>query len=115
MVVERGKVWWAHLDEPAGSGPGYRRPVLIVQADSFNRSRIPTVIVVVLTSNFTLLDAPGNVLISKRESGLPKDSTANISQIVTLDRQYLGERARKLPRRVMAAVDGGLKVALNLE
>lgn len=115
MVVERGEVWWADLDEPSGSGPGFRRPVLIVQADSFNRSRIPTVVAVILTSNLSLLDAPGNVLIPKRESGLPKDSTANVSQIVTLDRQYLRERTRKLPRRVMAAVDGGLKFVLDLD
>ena len=115
MVVERGEVWWADLDEPSGSGPGFRQPVLIVQADSFNRSRIPTVIAVVLTSNLSLLDAPGNVLISRRESGLPKDSTANVSQIVTLDRQYLRERVRKLPQRVIAAVDGGLKLVLDLQ
>ncbi len=114
MVIERGEVWWADLDEPAGSEPGYRRPVLIVQADAFNRSRLQTTIAVVLTSNLRLIDAPGNVLVPKQTSGLPKDSVANVSQLVTLDRDVLTERAAKLPTRLLATIDAGLKLVLSL-
>jgi mRNA interferase MazF len=114
VVVERGEIWWADLDEPAGSEPGYRRPVLIVQADAFNRSRIQTTIAVVLTSNLDLVEAPGNVLVPKAASGLPRDSIANVSQVVTLDRDFLTERAGKLSPRLRAAVDAGLKLALDL-
>ena len=114
MEVRRGEVWWADLDEPRGSEPGYRRPLLVVQADEFNRSRISTVLAVVLTSNLRLVDAPGNVLIPARSAGLPKDSVANISQVVTLDRAFLDHRVGRLPPRLMAAVDAGLKLALAL-
>ena len=107
-------MWWADLDDPAGSEPGYRHPVLIVQADAFNRSRIQTTIAVVLTSNLRLIDAPGNVLVSKQSSGLPKDSVANVSQLVTLDRDFLTERAGKLPARLLAAIAAGLKLVLAL-
>ena len=79
-IIERGTIWWADLGAPRGSSPGFRRPVLIVQNDAFNRSRIGTTLAVVLTSNMRLLDAPGNVLVSAAESGLPKDSVANVSQ-----------------------------------
>lgn len=114
MDVRRGEVWWADLDEPRGSEPGYRRPVLIVQADAFNRSRIATVLCVVLTSNLRLVDAPGNVLVPAKAAGLPKDSVANVSQIVTLDRAFLDEQIGRLPARLMAAVDAGLKLVLGL-
>ena len=114
MVIARGEVWWADLGEPTGSEPGFRRPVLLVQADAFNRSRIQTTVAVVLSSNVRLLDAPGNVLVSEAASGLPKDSVANVSQIVTLDRDFLTERAGKVPSRVMAAIDAGLKLVLDL-
>jgi mRNA interferase MazF len=114
VVIERGEVWWADLDQPAGSEPGYRRPVLVVQADAFNRSRLQTTIAVVLTSNLRLVDAPGNVLVPKAASGLPKDSVANVSQVVTLDRDFLAERTGKLPARLLAAVDAGLKLVLDL-
>ena len=114
MVIERGAVWWADLDEPAGSEPGYRRPVVIVQADTFNRSRVQTTVAVVLTSKVGLLDAPGNVLVPKAASGLPKDSVANVSQIVTLDRDFLTGRTGKLPAMLMAAIDAGLKLVLAL-
>jgi mRNA interferase MazF len=107
-------VWWADLDEPRGSEPGYRRPVLIVQADSFNRSRIATVLCVVLTSNLRLVDAPGNVLVSAKAAGLPKDSVANVSQLITLDRAFLDEHVGSLPPRLMNAVDAGLKLVLGL-
>jgi mRNA interferase MazF len=114
VVIHRGEVWWADLDEPSGSGPGYRRPVLVVQNDAFNRSRISTVIVVVLTSNLRLLDAPGNVLLSARLSGLKKDSVANVSQVVTLDRGVLVTRAGRADAAAMRSVDQGLRLALAL-
>ncbi|HEU4588737.1 MAG TPA: type II toxin-antitoxin system PemK/MazF family toxin [Gemmatimonadales bacterium] len=114
MVVQRGEVWWADLDEPRGSEPGYRRPVLVVQSDAFNRSRLQTVLVVLLTSNLRLVEAPGNVLVPGKAAGLPKDSVANVSQLLTLDRDFLLERTGKLPPRVMAQVDAGLKVVLAL-
>jgi mRNA interferase MazF len=112
--VRRGEIWWADLEEPTGSSPGYRRPVVVVQSDAFNRSRIGTVIAVVLTSNSKLIDAPGNVLIERKQSSLPKDSAANVSQVVTLDRSYLSERVCKLPPRTMASIDAGLRLALDL-
>jgi mRNA interferase MazF len=112
--VQRGEIWWAGLEEPRGSEPGYRRPLLIVQADSFNRSRIETVIGVALTSNLRLVDAPGNVLLPKGSSGLSKDSVANISQVVTVDRDVLTERIGKVPNQVMAAVEHGLRLVLDL-
>ena len=114
MVVERREVWWADLEEPRGSEPGFRRPILVVQADSFNRSRLRTVLGLVLTSNTRLLDVPGNVLLPARNSGLPKDSVANITQIVTLDEAYLSERTGRLPPKLMAHVDAGLKLVLDL-
>ncbi len=114
MVVERREVWWADLQEPRGSEPGFRRPILVVQADSFNRSRLRTVLGVVLTSNTRLLDAPGNVLVAARTSGLPRDSVANVTQIVTLDEDYLAERAGRVPSKLMAQVDAGLKLVLDL-
>lgn len=114
MVVERGQVWWADLAEPAGSEPGYRRPVLIVQADAFNRSRIRTVVAVALTSNLRLVEAPGNVLVPAKASGLPKDSVANVSQVVTLDKDVLHDLAGRLRGPVMADVEAGLRLVLDL-
>ena len=114
MVVQRREVWWADLEVPRGSEPGFRRPILIVQADGFNRSRIRTTLAVVVTSNTRLLDAPGNVLLSAGSTGLPKDSVANITQIVTLDLDYLVERTGRIPPRVMAQVDAGMKLVLDL-
>jgi mRNA interferase MazF len=114
VEIRRGEIWWADLDEPRGSEPGYRRPLLIVQSDAFNRSRIATVLAVVLTSNLRLVEAPGNVLVPARAAGLPKDSVANVSQLVTLDREFLEERVGRVPARLMAAVDAGLKLVLAL-
>jgi mRNA interferase MazF len=114
VVIQRGEIWWAELEEPRGSEPGYRRPLLIVQADAFNRSRVQTVLAVVLTSNLRLVDAPGNVLVPKRLSGLPKDSVANVSQLVTVDRDVLAERVGKLAGPVMSAVENGLRLVLDL-
>lgn len=114
MVVERREVWWADLEQPRGSEPGFRRPILIVQADAFNRSRLRTVLCVILTSNTRLLDAPGNVLLPARRSGLPKDSVANVTQIVTLDEDYLSERIGRIPPKIMAHIDAGMKLILDL-
>jgi mRNA interferase MazF len=112
--VKRGEIWWANLPEPRRSEPGYRRPVLVIQADSFNRSLIQTVIVAVITSNPDLAEAPGNVLLPARSSGLPRDSVVNVSQVLTLDRSYLAESVGKLPPRQQAAVDAGLRSVLGL-
>jgi mRNA interferase MazF len=114
VVVQRGDIWWADLDEPRGSEPGFRRPLVVVQDDAFNRSRIQTVVCVALTSNLLLADAPGNVVISRRESGLPKDSVANVSQIVTVDRAVLTKRVAKLSTRTRERIDRGLRLVLAL-
>ena len=114
MVIERGEVWWADLGEPDGSEPGYRRPVVIVQSDGFNRSRLRTVIAVVLMTNLRLLDAPGNVLIPAKASGLPKDSVANISQVITVDRDFLLERGGRIRGQPMRDLENGLRLVLGL-
>lgn len=114
MVIQRREVWWAELKEPEGSEPGFRRPILIVQADTFNRSRLRTVVGVVLTSNMRLLDAPGNVLLPSTDSGLPKDSVANVNQVVTLDEDFLTLRTGRVPPTLMAHVDAGLRQVLDL-
>ena len=113
-MIERGDVWWAELDAPHGSEPGLRRPLVVVQVDAFNRSRIQTVICVVLSSDLRLADAPGNVVLAKRDSGLPRDSVANVSQIVTIDRGDLTERVGKLPTLVRERIDRGLRLVLGL-
>jgi mRNA interferase MazF len=112
--MKRGEIWWASLTLPDGSGPGYRRPVLIVQANSFNESLISTILVAVITSNLTLAQAPGNVRISKSDSGLPKASVVNISQVLTIDRQFLTARIGALPGRIMDRVNEGLKLVLSV-
>jgi mRNA interferase MazF len=112
--VHRGEIWWADLPEPRRSEPGYRRPVLVIQADAFNLSRIQTVIVAVVTTNLDLAEAPGNVMLPARLSGLPRDSVVNVSQLLTLDRGYLTEQAGALPLRVQRSVDEGLRVVLQL-
>ena len=112
--MRRGEIWWASLSEPEGSVPGYRRPVLIVQADEFTRSRISTVIVAVLTSNVALAQAPGNILIKARYSGLAKDSVVNVSQVITVDRLCLTEKVKKLEYNTIVEVDNGLRLVLAL-
>lgn len=114
MVVERGEIWWADLPEPTGSGPGLPHPVLIVQSDTFNRSAINTVVIAVITSNTNLADSLGNVLLSERASGLPKDSVVNITQLFTLDRSLLTEFVGVLSARKMAQVEKGLRLVLSL-
>lgn len=112
--MERGEIWWAELPDPVASEPGYRRPVVVVQANSFNRSRIRTVIVVLLTSNLHLIEAPGNVLVPASDSGLPKDSVANVSQVITVDRMFLTERCGGLPAHLIRSIDDGLRLVLSL-
>jgi mRNA interferase MazF len=112
--MKRGELWWASLPAPLGSGPGYRRPVVVVQANPLNQSRIATVVVATVTSNLALADAPGNVRMGKAESGLGKPSIVNVSQLVTMDRSVLTERVRSLPADVMRAIDDGLRLALGI-
>ena len=112
--MKRGEIWWASLPPPAGSSPGFRRPVLIVSNDSFNRSKIATVIAAVVTTNLRLAAAPGNVRVSGRRTGLPKPSVVNVSQVVTLDKALLSARAGRLGPAQLASVDRGLRLALGL-
>lgn len=112
--MRRGEVWWAALPDPVGSGPGLRRPVLVVQSNPFNESRIATVIVAVITSNLGLADAPGNVRIGKTESGLAKPSVINVSQLLTIDRDLLAARVKMLPASALHKVDEGIKLVLAL-
>jgi mRNA interferase MazF len=113
VTIAQGEVWWADLGEPRGSKPGFRRPVLIIQGDGLNRSRIATVVCVVLTSNVKWVAAPGNVLLSASATGLPKESVANASQIVTLDRAELTERVGKLSRAKLELVLAGVDTVLG--
>ena len=112
--MERGDIWWAQLPDPVASEPGFRRPVVIIQSNAFNRSRIRTVIAAVVTSNLRLADAPGNVLLPASESGLPKDSVVNVSQVITVDREFLTEKCGRLSSRLMRSVDEGLRLVLSL-
>lgn len=113
-MIRRGEIWWATLPQPSASQPGFRRPVLIVQADAFNRSRIRTAIVAILTSNLRLAEAPGNVELNTDESGLPKDSVVNVSQIVSVDRSRLDERVGAIPIDKLESVDRGLRIVLDV-
>jgi len=113
VVISQGDIWWADLSEPIGSEPGFRRPVLIVQGEALNRSRIATAICVPLTSNLKWGDAPGNVLLRATATGLPKDSVANVSQIVAIDQDLLAERAGKIQRRHLDLVFAGLDLVLG--
>ena len=114
-MIQRGEIWWADLAEPGGSEPGFRRPVVVIQSDAFNRSRIGTVVVAAITSNLELAGAPGNVRLSRRESKLPRESVVNVSQLLTLDRRFLTERVGRLPASALAQVEAGLRVVLSLE
>lgn len=113
MVISQGEIWWADLPSPVGSGPGFRRPVVVVQADALNRSRVSTVVCVPLTSNLKWALAPGNVRLTARLTGLPKDSVANVSQIVSLDKDLLTERAGKLPRSKLELILSGIDTILG--
>jgi mRNA interferase MazF len=113
MVISRGDVWWADLPDPTGSGPGFRRPVVVVQGDALNRSRIATAVCVPLTSNLKWADAPGNVRLASRLTGLPKECVANVSQIVTLDKSLLAEQVGKLPKSKLELILSGIDVVLG--
>ena len=112
--MRRGELWWASLPAPSGSGPGYRRPYLIVSANSFNGSRINTVIAAVITSNLRLADAPGNVRLPVRGMCLAKPSVVNVSQLIAIDKTFLTERVGRVPPALLASVDDGLRLALSL-
>lgn len=112
--MERGEIWWAELRAPSGSEPGYRRPVLVVQSDAFNKSRIATVVVAAITSNLDLVDAPGNVRLDRRASKLPRSSVVNVSQILTIDRTTLTERISRLSPALVEAIDVGLRAVFAL-
>ena len=105
--------YWANLPEPTGSGPGFRRPVLVVQGDALNRSRLRTVICVPLTSNLRWAEAPGNVLLPAKATGLPKDSVANSSQLITLDRALLTQEVGKLSKRQLDLILSGIDIVLG--
>lgn len=112
--MQRGEIWWANLPMPVASEPGYRRPVLVIQSDEFNRSRIRTVIAAVLTTNLRLAEAPGNILVTSDDTGLLQDSVVNISQVITVDKSFLTERVSQVSDRVMLLVDEGLRLVLAL-
>jgi len=112
-MVSQGEVWWAELGEPRGSKPGFRRPIVVIQGDGLNRSRIATVVCVALTSSVKWAQAPGNVLLPERMTGLAKDSVANVSQIVTLEKTDLTERAGKLSQAKLELVLSGVDVVLG--
>jgi mRNA interferase MazF len=112
--MKRGDIWWASLPAPTGSGPGFRRPVLVLQSDPFNQSRIATVVVAAITSNLALAEAPGNVRLGRSDSGLSKASVVNVSQIATLDRSVLTQRISAVPGITMRHVDEGLRLVLGL-
>ena len=114
MVIERGQIWWADLPEPRGSSPGYEHPILIVQSDEFNRTKLNTIIGAVITSNMTLAKMPGNVLIKKNQIELPEDSVVNITQIVTIDKSELLEYVGTLSERKMEQIENGLRLVLSL-
>jgi mRNA interferase MazF len=113
-VIRRGEIWWANLPRPLGSEPGFRRPVLVVQTDPFNESRVATVVAVAFTSNLRLADAPGNVLCRRQETGLNADSVANVSQLTALDRRWLTQRVSKIPPGLLREIEDGLRLLLGL-
>lgn len=114
MTPRRGEVWWASLRPPRGSGPGQRRPVLIVQSNRFNESLIQTAVVAAITTNLRLGDAPGNVRVAPADSGLGRTSVVNVSQLVTVSREFLSDKVGRLPARVMNQVAEGLRLVLGL-
>lgn len=112
-MIAQGEVWWADLGEPRGSAPAFRRPVVVVQGEAFNRSRLATAVCVPLTSNLKWAEAPGNVLLTERDTGLPKPSVANASLLVSLDRETLTERCGRLPSRKLQLVLGAIDTVLG--
>ena len=113
-MVNRCQIWWADLPDPIASEPGYKRPVIVIQTDEFNKSRINTVVVVAITSNIRLADAPGNVQMAKSKSGLSKESVVNVSQILTIDKKFLVEKVSQLDIHTMQRIDEGIALVLGL-
>ncbi|HCC53820.1 MAG TPA: mRNA interferase MazF2 [Desulfobulbaceae bacterium] len=112
--MNRGEIWWAALPEPVASAPGYKRPILIIQSNEFNKSKINTLVAAVITSNIHLASAPGNVTLSTKNSKLPKESIINVSQIITIDKSFLTEKVHTLSNVIMTQVDDGLRLILKL-
>ena len=113
-MIKRGQIWWAELPDPVGSGPGYRRPLVIIQSNEFNWSNIRTIIAAVITSNVRLAAAPGNVLLSSKTSGLPRKSVVNVSRLITVDKALCIEKIHTLPSGVMDEINDGIRLVLNL-
>jgi mRNA interferase MazF len=114
MVIVRGEIWWATLPAPVASEPGYRRPVLIIQSNDFNKSRIKTIVAAVITSNLRLANAPGNVLLSQQESGLPQNSVVNVSQLITVDKSFFTDKAGSVSAGKLKEVEAGIRLVLSL-
>jgi mRNA interferase MazF len=113
-MVSRGEIYWANLSNPQGSGPGFRRPVLVLQSNKFNESKISTAVVAMITSNTELARAPGNVFLQSKKSKLAKDSVVNVSQIMTLDKACLTEIVSRLDHQTLVEVEAGLRLVLQL-
>jgi mRNA interferase MazF len=113
VTLVQGEIWWADLPEPSGSGPGFRRPVVVVQGNHLNRSRVATVVCVPLTSNVVWAGAPGNVLLTAKTTGVTKDSVANVSQIITIDRSLLTGRVGRLTPKQIAQILHGIDIVLG--
>ena len=114
MVIKRGQIWWAEMPDPVRSEPGYKRPLLVIQSNDFNKSKINTVIAAVITSNIRLSAAPGNILLSPKKSNLPKESVINVSQLITIDKSFLTGKIHTLPRSIMEKVEDGVRLILKL-
>ncbi len=112
--MKRGEIWWASLEDPKGSEPGFRRPVVVISSNDFNSSKIKTVLVAVITSNLRLSDAPGNFELSKKGSGLSRTSVVNISQLITIDKLFLTDKAGKLTNKQIEQLNDGLKLVLSI-
>jgi len=112
--VKRGEIWWASLEDPIGSGPGYKRPIVVISSDDFNSSKINTIIVAIITSNLNLSEAPGNFELTKKSSGLTRKSVVNISQLLTLDKSFLVEKIGKLSNKQIEILNDGLKLVLSV-
>lgn len=114
MVIHRGDIWWGDLPQPVGSGPGFRRPVLVVQSNRFNHSAINTVVIAVISKNINLANSEGNVLLTAQQSGLPKESVVNVSQLFTIDESVLTEYVSSVSEKKMSQIDIGLRKVLAL-
>ncbi len=114
MVIKRGEIWWAELPEPTGSEPGYKRPLIVIQSNDFNKSKIKTIIAAIIISNIHLASAPGNVLLTTKKSKLPKKSVVNVSQIITVDKSFFLEKIHGLSGKLMEQIDDGIRLVLKL-